>query len=113
MLAGSALAEWVMYDTTDTNTFYYDPATIRKDGHIRRVWKLQDLRKRHKDGEMSVRSREEFDCTQERMRYLALSTHSEPMAGGVVLESFGEDKDWRNVPPNTSLGTILNIVCTK
>jgi hypothetical protein len=26
MLASSAWAEWVMYDTTDTNTFYYDPA---------------------------------------------------------------------------------------
>jgi hypothetical protein len=37
MLAGSAWAEWVMYSNNDTNTFYYDPATIRKDGNLRRV----------------------------------------------------------------------------
>jgi hypothetical protein len=113
MLAGSAWAEWVMYDQTDTNTFYYDPATIRKDGHIRRVWKIQDLRKRSQTGFMSARTREEFDCKQERMRYLGLSEHSEPMAGGKTLNTWGEDKDWREVPPGTSLETIFNIVCAK
>ena len=114
MLAGSAWAEWVMHSKTDTNTFYYDPATIRKDGHIRRVWELNDLRKRHKDGEMSRRSRAEFDCKQERMRYLGMSLHTEPMAGGEVM-SFADvaEKDWREVPPNTPIETILNIVCAK
>ena len=111
MLAGSAWAEWVFYSETDTITFYYDPATIKKDGHIRRVWQLTDLRKRHKDGEMSRRSRIEYDCKQERMKFLGLSEHSEPMAGGEVLVMEGEDKEWREVPPNTIAETFLKIVC--
>ena len=111
MLASSTWAEWVFYSETDRSTFYYDPATIRKDGHIRRVWELNDLRKRHKDGEMSRRYRAEYDCKQERMRYLGLSEHSEPMAAGKLLNTFGEDKDWREVPPGTVLETILKIVC--
>lgn len=111
MLAGSAWAEWVKYSETDRTTFYYDPATIRKDGHIRRVWQLEDLRMRHKDGEMSRRSRIEYDCKQERMRYLGLSEHSESMAGGQVLNTFGEDDKWREIPPETPLETMLKIVC--
>ena len=53
MLAGSAWAEWVIYETTDTNTFYYDPTTIRKDGNMRQVWVLLNWRKRDKDNVMS------------------------------------------------------------
>ena len=113
MLAGSAWAEWVLYSETDTSTFYYDPATIRKDGNMRRVWELSDLRKRHKDGEISRRYRAEYDCKNERTRILSFSLHSEPMAGGEVLKNFGEDKEWREIPPGTVVNTILKIVCAK
>lgn len=113
MLAGSAWAEWVYFSETDTNLFYYDPATIRKDGHIRRVWELTDLRKRHKDGEMSRRYRIEYDCKQERMKFLGLTEHSEPMAGGEVLKTLGEDKVWRDVPPGTPMESMFKIVCVK
>ena len=113
MLAGSAWADWVLFSETDTSTFYYDPATIRKDGHIRRVWELNNLRKRHKDGEMSRRYRVEYDCKKERMKFLGLTEHSEPMASGTVLRTLGEDKDWREVPPGTVLETMFKIVCAK
>ena len=113
MLASSAWAEWVFYSETDTSTFYYDPATIKKDGHIRRVWELNNLRKRHKDGEMSRRYRTEYDCKQERMKFLGLSEHSEPMAGGEVLKTLGEDKEWRAVPPGTPVEITFKIVCAK
>ena len=72
MLAGSAWAKWVMYDETETNTFYYDPATIRKDGNMRQVWVLLNWRKRDKDNVMSHRLRYEYDCKQERYRFLAI-----------------------------------------
>ena len=113
MLAGSAWAEWVFYSATDTTTFYYDPATIRKDGHIRRVWVLLDDRKRRDNGVMSSRVRFEYDCKQERYRFLALSTHSEPMAGGEVLLMGGEDNNWIAIAPNTVDEIILKIACAK
>jgi hypothetical protein len=114
LLAGSAGAEWVLYEETQIANFYYDPATISKDGSMRRrVWQLTDLRKRHKDGEMSRRSRIEYDCKQESYRFLAFSAHSEPMAGGTVLKTEGEDKNLWAVPPNTVLEMILNIACAK
>ena len=110
LLTGSAWAEWVMYDTAGTTTFYYDPATIRKDGNIRRVWQLQDLKERGRLGEMSRRARYEYDCKQEQVRFFGISEHSEPMAGGAVLAT-AEDKEWRAIPPGTPLETIFNIVC--
>ena len=113
LVTGPAWADWVLFSETDTSTFYYDPATIRKDGHIRRVWELNDLRKRHKDGEMSRRYRVEYDCKQERMKFLGLTEHSEPMASGTVLKTLGEDKVWREVPPGTVLETMFQIVCAK
>lgn len=111
MLAGSAWAEWVMYDETETATHYFDPATIRKDGNMRRVWELTDLRKRHKDGEMSRRVRLELDCKEERYRFLATSAHSEPMAGGTVLVMLEEEKIWRATAPGTPSSKILLLVC--
>ena len=40
-----AWAEWLKVEENDIGTvFYLDPATIRKDGDLRRVWGLQDLK---------------------------------------------------------------------
>jgi len=113
MLASSAWAEWVMYHKDESITFYFDPATIRKDGNIRRVWVLQDLSKRQDGGVMSRRIRHEYDCKQERFRHLGFSAHSEPMAGGELLVMGDEHKVWTDVPPSTAIEIILNIVCAK
>ncbi len=114
MLAGSAWAKWVEYEETDKSTHYFDPATIRKEGNMRRVWAIQDLRKPDKvGGEMSVRVRNEYDCKNERSRTLGLSTHSEPMAGGTVLELGGEKQNWRAIAPESVNETIFNLVCAK
>ena len=113
MLAGSAWAEWVLYSKSESNTFYYDTATIRKDGHIRRVWEINDLSERRKDGEMSRRRRTEYDCKQERMRFLVITEHSEPMASGEILVTSGEDKNWRDVPPDTVADKMLKLVCAQ
>ena len=111
MLTGSAWAEWVLYGESDTATHYFDPATIRKDGNMRRVGQLQDLRERGRVGEMSRRGRREYDCKQERYRYLGISGHSESMGAGEVLGSEGEANEWHAIPPGTPAEKIFNIVC--
>ena len=113
MLAGSAWAEWVMYEKSDSGTFYYDPASIRKDGHIRRVWTLQSYSTPGDKGTMSSRVRTEYDCKEERFTNLYLSNHSEPMAGGEVLISGSPDTKWNYIPPGSIAETLLKIVCAK
>ena len=39
-VSGAALAEWVKLDESDQVHSYIDPATIRKDGNLRRVWEI-------------------------------------------------------------------------
>ena len=113
MLTGSAWAEWVMYDWNDTTTYFFDPATIRKDGNMRRVWELVDSRERQKDGSMSLRLRIEYDCKNERMKFLGISVHTEPMARCTVLGTASESKNWTEIAPNTAPETMLKIICAK
>ncbi len=113
MLASSAWAEWVFHSETSRANFYYDPATIRKDGNMRRVWELQDIRERIKSGAISIRLRYEYDCKLERSRILGISGHSEPMAGGTVLSTEGEQTQWDAIAPGTPAEFMLNLLCAK
>lgn len=115
IVTGSVSAEWVEVASTDSTTFYIDPATIRKDGNMRKVWVMQDFKQRQKGGEMSTRARVEYDCKGERYRLLSLSVHPEPMTGGETIASYGEDPRgvWQEIPPGTGGEALLKIVCAK
>lgn len=113
MLAGSAWAKWLMYFEDKKIIYYYDPATIRKDGNIRLVWRVQELKQRTADGEKSRRMRIEYDCKEERYRILSASIHSEPMAEGKVIYSENKDNIWTVIPPASAAETMFKIVCAK
>ena len=113
LAAAPAWAEWVKVSETDNSVFYIDPATIRKDGNLRRVWQVTDLKQRENEGGMSSRVLYEHDCKEERSRILSLSTHSDPMAGGKTLASYDATGKWTHMPPGTPVQTIMRIVCAK
>lgn len=111
----SAFAEWTyVTESSDGTIFYIDFQSIRNDGNLRKVWIIQDIKQRDKDGEMSSRLRFEFNCKEERNRILAISTHTGRMAGGKTLFTGGADPmGWNEIPPNTPFMRILKIVCAK
>ena len=113
MLAGSAWAEWVIYQKSEKVTQYYEPATILKDGNMRQVWQLQNLSRSLQNGATSFRMLREYDCNKARWRSLAIYTHTEPMAGGTVLETAGEDSNWNGIRPDSVAELLLNIVCAR
>lgn len=113
LAAAPAWADWVKVSETDEVTFYIDPATIRKDGNLRRVWEIQDLKKPDKEGVMSRRGLLEYDCKDERDRVLSFSAHSDPMAGGKLLFSLNEPGKWDYIPPETLRRTTMRIACAK
>jgi hypothetical protein len=113
VVTGSAWAEWVKIGETENAYHYVDPATIRKDGNLVRVWELNDLKQRHKDGELSRRYRSEYDCKQELYKMLSISEHSGPMASGTTLTSGIPDAPWTGIPPNSVVEDVLKIVCAK
>jgi len=106
-----ASAGWVKYEYSDEANFYYDPATIRVNGNFRRVWELQDLKKRDPKGYMSHRYLSEYNCREERYRNLSLSAHSELMAGGRVMVSGDSPSMWSYIAPDSIVQTLFKIVC--
>lgn len=114
MLASSAWAEWQEFIQNDTSVSYIDLETIRKDGNLRKIWVLLNYAEKDINGKMSARTRQEFDCKEERRRVLTISTHSEAMAGGKQLFSHTLDTPkWEEIPPNTNYMTLLKLVCAK
>jgi len=113
--AASAFAEWTSVAETSQATYYIDLSTIRKDGVMRKVWGIHDLKKLESNGWASVRSRNEYDCKEERYRALSLSSHSEPMAGGTAMftNRFENPDSWRQIPPGTDVEAIMKIVCAR
>lgn len=106
--------ELVSIDAGD-DRYYMDPTTIRKNGNMRLVWELANLAVRHKDGELSRRSRQEYDCIKERWRIISFSTHSGPDASGVVImnSTSNDTFPWTDVPPRTVVSAMLKYVCDR
>jgi hypothetical protein len=112
---GCAWAEWQEVGRSVQAVVYIDPENIYKNGNLRRVWTLIDTAEKDKDGTASIRTRNEYDCKEERMRTLSISHHSEAGAGGNQLFSytFAGQTAWSDIPPKTGTFTILKIVCAK
>jgi hypothetical protein len=108
-----ARAEWVKVNETETGVVYLDPATIRKDGDLRRIWGLTDLKVRDAGGELSRRRLDEYDCKKERYRILSISTHSGSMAMGKILARDSDSGEWQYAAPGSVAGDLLGFVCSK
>ena len=108
-----AWADWVKVGRTDVAVHYVDPATLRKDGNLRRVWAMQDMVQTSPDGVMSIRALQEYDCAEQRFRYLSVAAHSGPMAGGWILATHELHDQWSDRPPGTKASAIGKIVCAQ
>jgi hypothetical protein len=111
LVAAPAWAEWVQVAVADVAVVYIDPATIRKDGNFRKVWELQNLKQRDKDGYLSRRTLWEYDCKEQRNRPISGSLHSETMAKGETIWSGDTPAAWGNISPNTVGKDIFFLIC--
>ena len=106
-----AVAKWVKISESDSVTQYLDTATMKVDGHRRRVWKLQDLKQHGHGGMKSIRILEEYDCKEKRDRILSFFVHSERMARGQITMSNKGSGEWQYIGPETPSVTELKVVC--
>jgi hypothetical protein len=111
--SSSSLAQWELYGEVTEAFLYIDFSTVRKDGNLRKVWVLQDLKQRQKEGALSLRARVEYDCKGERYRYLSATSHSSQMAQGNVINSQTGLSDWIDVAPRTATEDSFKLVCSK
>ena len=113
VVANSAWADWAKMGYTDEGSFYIDTASVLRDGHLRQVWELTDLKQRDEGGELSRRTRVQYDCKLGRTQVLSISTYWEPMAAGKTLLSVAREGLWKEVPPETAYATAFKLLCAQ
>lgn len=117
VVSSSAAAEWVKVGESDAYSYYIDPATIRKNGNITKLWSLFDYLAADKlpDGSsyLSLKKQSEYDCKEEKYRMLATSAHSKNMGGGVVVFYHTDPLQWRPVSPSSVDEILWEIACGK
>jgi hypothetical protein len=121
--AAPARADWVkvgqtektvLYVMSEKTVFYIDPATITKDGNLRKVWEIHDLSEKGPRGERSILIQVEYDCAEKLMRPLHASAKSRPMGQGEILKVEQPAEDWITLRPDKEgevFLKILNTVC--
>lgn len=95
------------------DVFYFEPDTIDKDGQYREVWNLIDLKQKDSDGIHSSVMRIKYDCKNEKWRGLDMLSYSGSMGSGRILDSTLGGSEWMPVRRDSSLDTMLDIVCDK
>lgn len=118
VVSGKAIAEeWVAVNHNKYATGYANPATIVKDGNIARMWSLVDCKAiSHFMGGypfMSIKSHEEFDCKEKKLRTLFYSLHPGKMGEGKIIFSDSNPSEWSPVLPGSEMVDFLEIACGK
>ena len=113
-----AQAEWTWVSTLSGGevTVYVDSATIKRNGNVVEFSTLIDyatVRTLSGAPFQSATMQDEIDCARKRSRTLAVSSHSEAMAGGHVVSTSTGYAAWAPVAPKTVPAAILKFVCKK
>ena len=99
--AGTAWAmSWTRLVETQTMTFYVNKNAIEKDGDIRRIWEMQDLKAANPEGVLSRRYLNEYDCKEKVHRIGQMVSFSGPKLTGKPLFEVAEWGYWRKIPPD-------------
>ena len=112
-----AQAEWVKLVSAGEGevTVYVDPASIKREGNVVEFSALFDyatVRTLSGAPFQSATMQEEIDCAGRQSRTLAVSSHSEPMAGGhIVSTATGGHAPWAPIVPRSIVAAISRFVC--
>jgi len=103
----------VAVGATSNDKIYVDPATIRRDGNLRRFWKLIDYGSRSSSGWQSSRSFDEIDCREERTRIVEITSFSESMLQGRNIGTQRGSGSWSQIAPGTLGEGVMRYVCAR
>ncbi len=115
---GPAYAEWVKVSDGDEagKTVYVDPATIRRNSNLVKMWQFYDYKTVQTVGGvrfLSAKEQWEFDCAEERSRVLALKEFSGNMGSGTVAFTNSEVGKWIPVMPGSIGQSVWKVACSK
>lgn len=112
----AAMAEWTAVGANNEFTQYVDISTIRQTVNRIKMWDLVDYKTGQKvtgNKYLSIRGRYEYDCLEDKYRYLKLSFLEGNMGKGEVVLSTVEPDRWAPVEPGTMAEVKWKIACDK
>jgi hypothetical protein len=120
LLLGSGLAygEWVSISLSKMEgsyDVYADPATIRRNGDLVKMWILYDykiLQSATGVAHLSDSIQMEANCTEKLQRRLAYRWWSGNMGVGNVVFSYSAEGNWIPIGPGTVGHTVWSFACS-
>lgn len=106
----NAIADWVQIAESAATTFYVDPSTVRRNGNMAKMWELIDLREAELvlgKAYLSIRSQQEYDCSDERVRTITSTSFSGHMADGKTIFYDPTEGPFRPVEPGRAVNRVL------
>jgi hypothetical protein len=116
--SGPAYAEWVKVSASDETgkTVYVDPATIRRNSNLVKMWQFYDYKTVQTVGGnrfLTAKEQWEFDCAEERSRVVARKEFSGNMGSGTMVFTNSEVGKWIPVIPGSMGQTVWEVACGK
>ena len=115
-----AYAEWVEIGISTSSvpfTVYVDPDTRRRKGNLVKMWMLFDHPTAQTSGTRkpfsSSKIQSQFDCEEERSRFLAWTNFSGHMGKGDVVISNSNETKWNPVQPESLDEVLWRLACGK
>ena len=117
IVGSNAKAEWIAVNHNVYAAGYADPDTVVMHGNFAKIWVLVDCKMitRFIGGSpfKSIKSMEEFDCKEKKLRTLVYILHSGSMGKGEEIFRDSNPSMWTNAVPGSDMEDFLNIACAK
>jgi len=106
-----ATLDWQRIGETASATIYVEAGSLRRDGQIRRIVELQNLKAPDPEGVRSRRYEAEYECRYRMVRIGHVGSFTGAWLSGVKVFDVREIGYWRRVLPNSPFGLMLALVC--
>ena len=93
-----------------------DPDTIHRKGDLVKMWDLYDYQTAQTGmgaSYLSYKSQHEYDCAEERLRLLAMSSFSGNMGNGKPVSNVSDEHKWQAVQPESVGKRLWKVACGK
>jgi len=117
--SGPAYAEWVKSAYTESEggyTVWFDPDTIRNKGDLVKIWALYDYKTIQTvagSSYLSESAQLQYDCAEERYRFLSRIWFSGYMGSGNVVFNNSNESKWDAVAPGSVGQALWKFACGK
>lgn len=104
---------WTKLVETQTMTFYVNRNAIEREGSIRRIWEMQDLKAADPEGVMSRRYLNEYDCKEKMHRIGRMTSFAGRKLSGKPVFDVPEWGYWRKIPPDGVFVVSYVMLCVE